>query len=268
MRILLGQQGDTYYIAGKIMDNTGQPISNASLIAKIGDQVIGITFSNDVGDYVLRANQKIPTLHVSASDCQLIEDNNVNPGNINTVSNKNYILTRLPRPTTSSITYANQNVTGLGVTSYASDNISFSNYIINSSYFNIKASRFIYINTGTEIRAGNNFTARIGSYYQDCGTISFAPLSDVTENTELINQEKIQENLLYPNPGNGHYFLNMKNEDSYSYEIFNALGAKVKSGSFSGQTSELNISEHNTEIYMLIIKDANQTAQSFKLIKE
>ncbi|HET6226110.1 MAG TPA: T9SS type A sorting domain-containing protein [Bacteroidia bacterium] len=262
--------GNTYTVSGRILNTSGNPVPNAYVDTWNADWSanLGNTFTDANGYYTLYATGVVKKLKVTATDCSVILDQSLNSSNQNQLTNKNYTLTKIARPTTTALSYANQSISAANVNSYSNDYVTFSNYTINSGTFKTKAINAIYLQVGTFIKNGTFFSAKIGPYYQDCGSL----ISNGTafSETALNNTEVPVETStsIFPNPGNGYYSIRMTEEGTYSIQVYNSYGAQIKSSGFTGTTSELDLSESAAGIYMLIIKDAANKSYSFKLIKQ
>lgn len=86
-----------------------------------------------------------------------------------------------------------------------------------------------------------------------CGakTTSEATLSVLTVgNKSTLSEES--EITISPNPVSDHAILTIKgNEDAKSYQLFSALGVKVKEGEITGSTTQVNVSGLSNGVYTL-----------------
>lgn len=84
---------------------------------------------------------------------------------------------------------------------------------------------------------------------------------------ESVMEKKI---LLYPNPVRD--FLNVdfgkENFHNSNYFLFDSQGKLIKSGNFSQQKTELNMSEFPTSIYIIQIFQNKKNIKTFKIIKK
>lgn len=87
-----------------------------------------------------------------------------------------------------------------------------------------------------------------------------------------VDNESIMEKkvLLYPNPVRD--FLNvdfgMENFHNSNYVLFDSQGKLIKSGNFSQQKTELNMTTLPTSVYIIQIFQDKKNIKTFKIIKK
>lgn len=99
-------------------------------------------------------------------------------------------------------------------------------------------------------------------------TISIAPGGSLKNaGAEISAIESQLEVAVYPNPTDGIINLEIENAQSQpSFSIYNIQGSKIKSGIVSSDLTSIDLSDLKSGIYIISVKDENQTKQ-IKFIK-
>lgn len=88
----------------------------------------------------------------------------------------------------------------------------------------------------------------------------------IASNTSLSASDDIMQLSIYPNPvSNGKIYITTKENSGIDIEIYDVLGKKVLSKSLFGK--ELNISKLIAGIYILKIKEGNNSATRKLVVK-
>lgn len=84
---------------------------------------------------------------------------------------------------------------------------------------------------------------------------------------ESIMEKKI---LLYPNPVKDFLNVDFGNENFHNsnYLLFDSQGKLIKTGNFSQQKTELNMTELPTSVYIIQIFQDRKNIKTFKIIKK
>ncbi|MES2131829.1 MAG: T9SS type A sorting domain-containing protein [Bacteroidota bacterium] len=226
------------------------------------------TYTDANGDftYNLPTGSLIQEIRVTATECDVVSyASSFGPGVF-------YYLTKAQRPTINTLTYVNNSVTSVNVSSYAITNTNFNNYQIQSSDFKATAGSYINLQAGFVATSNTNFNAHIGPYYFDCATFVFrkntheevdapAELKDVKVTETFVDR-------VYPNPGAGIYHIETAKEGEYQVEIFNVYGALVKTYSFNNHKGEIHLENESSGVYLFTLKDKEKNIQYFKIVKE
>lgn len=72
---------------------------------------------------------------------------------------------------------------------------------------------------------------------------------------------------VYPNPTSDQLIISKSSNSKLEYSVYNALGAKLQSGSLEGEETRLNAGEWPTGIYFLTIQLQSGSVKSYKIIK-
>lgn len=100
---------------------------------------------------------------------------------------------------------------------------------------------------------------RIGTTWSDVAPI---------EATASVRNNPIEGFATYPNPvTNGSFNITSNSADSKEVTIFNVLGKKVLSTSFSGTKSDINVAAISSGIYILKVSEGSKTSTSKLIIK-
>lgn len=133
------------------------------------------------------------------------------------------------------------------------------------------------------LTTGTTATGASGSVAYSVGQVSYSHKGTNQEVMEGVQQayeiitlevddESIMEKkiLLYPNPVND--FLNVdfgkENFHNTSYVLFDSQGKLIRSGKFSQQKNELNMTELPTSVYIIQIFQDRKNIKTFKIIKK
>lgn len=85
--------------------------------------------------------------------------------------------------------------------------------------------------------------------------------------TGLYDLNKEQELKLYPNPSTAKYFLSFKSEKSFTYRVYDLMGAIITDGLVNSADCEINLQEAANGIYLLEISQGEKISRH-KLLKE
>ncbi len=262
---------NTFYVTGKIIDQNNVGVKNALIEALDANGKYTKTFADDFGNYMVRANAIIVDVDYTALDHSSVTNdvsllNNSSP----IIVNFNRQIIKIPtRPTVNTINKSNQVVSNANENIYATNDINFSNYTIQSGIYNSKAGSVIKLNSGFKSLYGTNFSARIGAYYHDCNTLvangmkesHATSISEVTSETTGLQ--------VYPNPSNGKYIVSISQNHIEQIVVMNIYGALLKSIPVNNAETEVNIQEFSAGIYFLNFKNSNGIIkESIKVIKE
>ena len=94
--------------------------------------------------------------------------------------------------------------------------------------------------------------------------------TDVTpkDATASVTNNMIEGFATYPNPiTNGSFTITSNSADKKEVTIFNVLGKKVLSTSFSGTKADINVAAISSGIYILKVSEGEKTATSKLIIK-
>lgn len=133
------------------------------------------------------------------------------------------------------------------------------------------------------LTTGTTATGASGSVAYSVGQVSYSHkganqevMEGVQQAYEIItlevDDESIMEKkiLLYPNPVKD--FLNVdfgkENFHNTSYVLFDSQGKLIRSGKFSQQKNELNMTELPTSVYIIQIFQDRKNIKTFKIIKK
>lgn len=133
------------------------------------------------------------------------------------------------------------------------------------------------------LTTGTTATGASGSVAYSVGQVSYSHkganqevMEGVQQAYEIItlevDDESIMEKkiLLYPNPVKD--FLNVdfgkENFHNTSYILFDSQGKLIRSGKFSQQKNELNMTELPTSVYIIQIFQDRKNIKTFKIIKK
>lgn len=90
---------------------------------------------------------------------------------------------------------------------------------------------------------------------------------EVTQTLNLDNNNLVSLSI-YPNPTSSVLNINVKTENSYQYTLTDLTGKQVLSGAVSNLESKVDLSGLNSAIYILNIKQNNNTIESYKIVKK
>lgn len=72
---------------------------------------------------------------------------------------------------------------------------------------------------------------------------------------------------VYPNPGNGIYFLSFLSEGEKQIEIFDAVGRLIQSQKVNGLETTVDLTPFENGIYLIVLKEQNSKTSVTKIIK-
>jgi hypothetical protein len=127
-----------------------------------------------------------------------------------------------------------------------------------------------YTNKTSQLSEGQNYSFTLTSDKASSNDGRFN-LIFAKKSTSLFNQTKENSFILFPNPASEqiHIGLLNTNNGSYQYEIYNQLGATIKSGNldFNNQREQsIGVNEMSTGVYFIKVYNSNST-QTIKFIK-
>jgi hypothetical protein len=259
------------YATGIIKTINNTPIKDALVEIHDTNGKIYFTYTDVNGYYTINSLANIELIKIMATECSSYTEA-FTPSPIVT---RNIFLTKVDRSVTSSLSYANQNVSAVSINDHANTYATFSNYQINASDFHVTAFDYIRLNPGTAIYPGNDFSATIGNYYHNCGSFAFRKNNPEQATSEVTFKERTEDlplhhelNSIFPNPGTGNYQLSMAKDGDYQVEVYNMQGAKVKSERFTGNTYNVDLQNEANGIYLFTIKNKTELLESVKIVKE
>jgi len=257
---------------------TNVMVNCSGTVTKCADEGLGFTYTNAQGQFTVHPYQSVNTaslinifgvyarIKVTGVDCSITTQT------VPTTSTANATytigLTKISRPTDAVVAYSSQTVTGVSINTTAVSYMTFTNYVINSGTFTARAGSYINLKPGFTAKSGSSFSARIGAYHHDCGSLTSGGTAfrtfEPTVNPKILDSQSY----LYPNPGEGIYNIKMDEENEYTVLIYNMYGALIKSDSFTGTESSINIAEVSQGLYVFNVLHKKRIINSWKVIKQ
>jgi len=122
-------------------------------------------------------------------------------------------------------------------------------------------------NNGTVWACGNNISGELGD-----GTITArnSPVEVTNVCNPTANGKELEENamFIYPNPGNGIFYLKMNEFNKGVVEIYNSTGQKVYSDPIDSDLVKIDLSKNAVGIYFYQLKDRGRISESGRLVLE
>ncbi len=98
--------------------------------------------------------------------------------------------------------------------------------------------------------AGSNTGTSNYLYYRNSGNSGY-DLTGLSISGDKEEEEEGAEVYLYPNPSKGLFIIESKEEMSFSFEIYDVLGNKIRSMTHSGRRTELDLSQNPKGLYLI-----------------
>jgi hypothetical protein len=276
------------YAYGNVQTTGNVPVKDAIIeVAGINSRTY-VTYTDANGNYTVYSPADMVSIKITATECnQYVETF----GGLSVV-HRNVQLTKIDRVISGTLNYANQTVTGVNVNEHADTYATFTNYTIAYSDFNVTAFSYIRLNPGTYIYPDNNFSATIGNFYHDCGTIvnsnnvafregtaepdsagevAYSVIDKRAINEETVTDEsKLDKNKnfkVYPSPSNGEFIVSTVSKNEKQLTVINNLGVVVYRDKFSGVEHYLNLNLASG-VYFVEVTDNLGKAQKKIIIEK
>ena len=83
------------------------------------------------------------------------------------------------------------------------------------------------------------------------------------------NNNSLSSINIFPNPSNGVFSIELVNTNEIAtMEIYNVLGAKIKSQKINSGKNEINLQDQSNGIYFVYVTDNNKEVQVIKIVKQ
>ena len=143
----------------------------------------------------------------------------------------------------------------------SSGDITISNSTVNGGYA-------VVLESATKVIMNPTFTAQYGSFFQtsliDCGNTNYRSMKiNDTATDEIISSDNL---IIFPNPSDGHYRIEVFNNEISEISIVDAFGAIVYQNRVD-EISEIDISHLSNGLYFVKYK-LNGTYENIKIIKQ
>ena len=140
---------------------------------------------------------------------------------------------------------------------------------IDDVYFNPRTNNFQDVNYGKRSAPAladlnnDSLPDMILGLYRG-GLVYFRNESD--PNIGVKEMTKVVRGVVYPNPSNGTFNVELSILGKYDYSVYNFLGKEIQNGTLTRSRSEINLSKESKGFYLLVLRNKDKVVFNHKLV--